>query len=67
MKYNQRITWTYSHALNSTARTPVTKRGIFIREVRGGKALVRFDGNKTESRVPMAELQLEVPGNTLGL
>ena len=60
------IEWSYDHWLNKKSRTVRTKKGIFIRKVdhcgnhaRIGfiqMAIVKFDGNKKESRVPYNEL-----------
>jgi len=52
------ILWQYTHHINSRSRTERVKRGVFIRELKNGKALVHFEGNKTDSRVPLLELRL---------
>ncbi len=58
------IAWTYTHALNSRSRVRLTKIGVFVRlrgkppsEGNGPTAIVRFRGNKTDSRVPLSELR----------
>lgn len=64
----KRIEWTYSHALNSVSRTPITKRGEYVGKIRHTykhwqkfgavqMATVRFDGNKRASIVPFDELR----------
>ncbi len=58
------IAWTYTHALNSRNRVRLTKTGVFVRlrakppsYGNGPTAIVRFRGNKTDSRVPLAEIR----------
>ena len=65
MKHGDYITWKYLHHFNSRSRAWKTKWGIFIRKVRHsanytGKqmAVVQFNGNKGETRVPLSEVQV---------
>lgn len=69
-KTGQRIQWSYYHHLGSKSKTYRTKYGRFIGLVRHTKkyygntmnlqlALVRFDGNKSTSKVPYFELKPE--------
>jgi len=64
MEYGERIKWTYKHFVNAKSSTLRTKRGSFEGLVRHTKtynglqmAIVRFDGNKRQSNVPMSELK----------
>lgn len=61
LKPNERIIYTYEAKKNGT-NTTLTKRGVFVNKVRHSrkywvllhrrqKAVVMFDGNKTETRV----------------
>lgn len=67
-----RVSWTYDHSLNGRSSVSVTKQGEFRRICwrKGRKcAQVRFDGNKTDSFVPLEELDgysvEKVAGNTV--
>ena len=56
LKYVDKVEWTYMHALNSVARTPITKTGVVVGI---GKIFVtvHFEGNKNKSRTaPVEEL-----------
>jgi hypothetical protein len=59
MKKGDKISWQYTHHLNSRSATEIVKTGVFIKELKNGKALVRFKGNKTDSRVPQSELVVD--------
>lgn len=48
--YGDTVEWTYQHALNATARTPITKRGTVV-GVGKVTCYVHFKGNKRKSRV----------------
>jgi len=64
----QRVTWQYTHHLNSRSTTEIVKSGTAIRVIRDRKTgsiihpdyiLVQFDGNKTLSKVKLSELDPE--------
>jgi hypothetical protein len=64
MKYGDRVSWTYARYLNSVSSTQITKYGTFQSLIKHtcrwkGKqlAMVLFDGNKRESKVPLNQLQ----------
>lgn len=67
-KKGDRITWQYTHHLNSISRVERVKAGVFIREIKPSiknmrfyiTCLVKFDGNKHPSRVRRIELRKEV-------
>lgn len=55
------VKWSYKHHLNSTSVVTITKRGVYYRAVESRQgmkklAVVHFDGNKHDSRVPFDEL-----------
>lgn len=56
MKKGDKISWQYTHHLNSRSSVEKVKDGVFIKKLKNGKALVRFDGNKTDSRVELKSL-----------
>lgn len=63
----KRISWTYTHSLNSRSKTRRTKHGEYYGQIRHTAryfgpqlALVQFDGNKTTSKVPYDELVFEL-------
>lgn len=63
----QRVRWQYTHHLNSRSSIEIAKHGTCIRQMRERKGLqqplhpeivlVHFDGNKTLSKVKLAELE----------
>lgn len=64
MKIIARVSWQYTHSLNSKSKVERVKYGTYwglIRHTvrhRGPQlAVVRFDGNKRVSKVPLAELK----------
>lgn len=52
-----RVSWQYTHHLNSKSTTQIVKEGVFIKMLTLNIAKVRFDGNKTDSRVPINSLR----------
>lgn len=57
------VEWTYTHHLNSVSKVRRTKTGLYYRKVRHKSgyhgpqlAVVRFDGNKNQSKVPYYQL-----------
>lgn len=65
-----RVVWEYIHSLNSRSKVKRFKKGTFVRIVKprpivGANTpsrhygIVLFDGNKTESKVSLAELRYE--------
>lgn len=68
MKYGDRIEWTYRHFVNSKSSTMRTKRGTFeglikhtARHKGSQMAVVRFEGNKRQSKIPLIELRKAFP------
>lgn len=66
LKTGDRIEWNYYHHTNRKTNFLRTKHGVFIGPVRDRpfvfsttRAIVRFDGNKTVSRVPVKDLRRE--------
>lgn len=61
MKTGDRVTWRYVHCFCRTSRAARIKRGVFIRycTIRKDMAIVKFDGNKTCSRVLVTSLRPE--------
>ena len=64
LKFGCRVLWTYEHALNSTARTPITKLGR-VTSLHGVPSMARvrtitvlFDGNGTPSNVEVSQLTI---------
>lgn len=68
MTQGDRIKWQYTHFLNSKQSIQRVKEGIFIRLVKPRKefaadwtankfAIVKFDGNKTESKVLLSTIE----------
>lgn len=60
----ERVKWTYTHHLNSVRTTQITKVGEYLREVKPTRknrtqplAYVKFDENRSVSRVPIDELR----------
>lgn len=58
-----RVSWQYTHHLNSKSSLERAKEGEFLGKVKHRKnhlglqrAWVKFDGNKTISRIPFREL-----------
>jgi len=59
LKFGDRVSYQYTHHLNSKSTTEIEKHGTYKRTIwpvipkRGPEkfALVRFDGNKNDSRV----------------
>lgn len=65
-KVGDRIKWQYNHHLNSKSYFVNVKTGVFIRIIKHREhwkhhccdiAVVKFDGNKNPSRVPLDELR----------
>lgn len=63
MKTGDKIKWQYTHHFNGKSRAERVKNGVFKRLIKHtvkhkGKQLsvVQFDGNREQSRVPLAEL-----------
>lgn len=65
-----RVIWTYNHSLNSRSRTKITKHGVFVRFVKRkpingfntevpNYGMVKFDGNKTLSKIALFQLKYE--------
>lgn len=70
LKPGDRIIYSYEHTLNGKSKTIITKHGVFARKVRHPRrywllsyrkqmAVVKFIGNKNESRVEYAQLARE--------
>lgn len=64
----EKVYWSFTHHLNSQSSTTITRRGVFIRELktRSGRGITRFaicqfEGNKNTSKVPYSELTFDVP------
>lgn len=62
LSFGCEIAWTYSHALNSVARTPITKGGIVILPNHmlgfGRGEWVMLHGNKSPREIDKKELQI---------
>ncbi len=52
------IFWQYMHQIGRS-RFKRVKEGIFLRTTKAGTAVVRFNGNKFDSRVPLDKLYVE--------
>lgn len=60
MKKGDRVIWRYWHVIGRNGHWAV-KSGTFIGQVKGSNLVrVHFDGNKTDSRVTVANLRHEV-------
>ena len=64
IKYGDRVVWTYEHHLNSRSSTFITKVGVFeglikhtVKHKGEQLALVTFDGNKGQSKIPFEQLK----------
>lgn len=64
-----RIKWEYVHSLNSRSKVKRIKKGVFVRYImkkdyvgrsRSDFCIVRFDGNKTDSRVLSSYVMHEI-------
>lgn len=63
-----RVSFTYTHHLNSRSTTQITKLGTVVRTIKHRNKLyaqqvaVLFDGNKTESIVQMDSIEIASQG-----
>lgn len=71
LKPGERVTYTYEHSLNGKSKTFITKHGIFAHKVKHPRkyfllpyrkqmAVVKFIGNKNESRVDYSQLRRDL-------
>jgi hypothetical protein len=69
MKAGDKVSWKYTHHLNSRATVEIVKTGVILeitgekknfQYVSGTHAKVLFKGNKYPSKVPISELVLNV-------
>ena len=67
MKTGTRIAWIYRHSYNSRSSSMRIKKGVYHGKVNHTKrwkgeqlAVVTFNGNKTTSKVPYDELEVDI-------
>lgn len=58
LKEGDKIYWQYTHHLNSRSSIEIIRSGVFVRMIKGNKdyCLVKFKGNKGNSRIKYSEL-----------